>query len=622
LKAACLLYQFVRHPPKDLTMKAKVDNAVRAPAAPDMVGEVVSRVSRPTKSRSAFWLVTGLLALSAIPIAFGIFRLIELVGGASITPTNARFFAAPLPVVIHIVSASLYALLGPFQFAAGFRRRRPMWHRLAGRILLVCGLLIGLSGVWMTLFYPRKEGTGELLYGFRLLFGSAMVVAIVLGFTTIRRGHVAGHRAWMTRAYAIGLGAGTQVLTEMAGALLLSKPSEFTSDLLLGAGWVINLAVAEWIIRKPQGMTSFQVMQHLLQAYQRTGIALALGLFAALIGILVRPTPPTLSTKVTGDAELAARAQALLPGALDRVSIAVVDGAITTYAHFGADEHTQYEIGSLTKTFTGLLLADSIRRGEVTADTKVGELLPLYNTPIADVTLAELASHRAGLSAQGMNLSDQIPFVLRYLLHRNPFVHDVAGVLAIARKATLTERGAPIYSNLGVALLGHALAAAAEMEYGQLLQERLFTPLAMSASSLPLTPEDLASDAPTGYSATGIAEAPWTINGWSPAGGARSTPADLVRYVRALLDDSAPGTEALTPRWGFGDLQLGYTWMMRKYQAETVTYANGLTGGFTSKLVLDLAHHRAVIILSNTAASVDDAANQLLVGENAWIASP
>ncbi len=606
-------------------MNANVYDAGRASAAPqpDTAGEAAPRKgSASPKSRSAFWVVTGLLALSAIPIAFGLFRLIELVRGATITPANARFFASPLPVVIHIVSASLYASLGTFQFAAGFRRRRPAWHRLAGRILIICGLLIGLSGLWMTLFYPRKEGTGDLLYGFRLLFGSAMVVATLLGFTTIRRGNVAGHRAWMTRAYAIGLGAGTQVLTEMAGALLLSKPSEFTGDLLLGAGWVINLAVAEWVIRKPQGMATFQAVQHLLQAHKGTGIALALGLSVALLGLLARPAPPTLSTMVTGNAELAARARALLPGALDRVSIAVVDGATITYAHFGADEHTQYEIGSLTKTFTGLLLAEAIRRGEVTADTKVGALLPLHNTPIADVTLAELASHRAGLSAQGMHLADRLLFVLRHLRHRNPFVHDVAGVLAIARKATLTERGVPVYSNLGVALLGHALAAAAQMEYAQLLQERLFTPLGMSASSLPLMPENLASDAPTGYSATGVAEAPWTINGWSPAGGVRSTPADLVRYVRALLDGAAPGSDALTPRWRFGDLQIGYAWMMRNYQAENVTYANGLTGGFTSKIVLDLAHRRAVIILSNTAASVDDAANQLLVGENAWIASP
>ena len=168
---------------------------------------------------------------------------------------------------------------------------------------------------------------------------------------------------------------------------------------------------------------------------------------------------------VTGDAELAARARPLLPGALDRVSIAVVDGSTTTYANFGADENTEYEIGSITKTFTGLLLADAIERGEVTADTKVGALLPLSGAQVADVTLAELASHRSGLSAQGMQLDETIPFLVRLEMHRNPFIHDVEGVLAIARKATLTSRGAFVYSNLGTALLGHALASAAYAEY-------------------------------------------------------------------------------------------------------------------------------------------------------------
>jgi uncharacterized membrane protein len=196
------------------------------------------------------WRVAGLLVLSAIPLAAGAFRLSERVGGAEITRANARFFASPLPVVVHIVSAAVYALLGAFQFAPEFRRRRPDWHRAAGRLLVLCGLLVGLSALWMTLFYPHKHGTGELLYLLRLLFGSAMVVSIVLGFVAIRQGDVRRHRAWMLRGYAIGLGAGTQILTEVAGALILGPPRELTGDLLKGAGWVINVAVAEWAIRK------------------------------------------------------------------------------------------------------------------------------------------------------------------------------------------------------------------------------------------------------------------------------------------------------------------------------------------------------------------------------------
>jgi hypothetical protein len=101
----------------------------------------------------------------------------------------------------------------------------------------------------MTLFYPWPKGDGALLYIFRLLFGSAMVVSIVLGFTTIRRGNVNGHRAWMARGYALGLGAATQVLTLVAGELIAGPPSELSRALLMGAAWVINLAVAEWAIR-------------------------------------------------------------------------------------------------------------------------------------------------------------------------------------------------------------------------------------------------------------------------------------------------------------------------------------------------------------------------------------
>ncbi len=203
-----------------------------------------------TKASSAKWLIAALLLLSAIPLAAGIYRLTQLIGGAEITPANARFFASPLPVVLHIVAAALYSILGAFQFSSGLRRRWPGWHRVAGRLLILCGLLVGLSALWMTLFYPGANGNSNLLFALRLLFGVAMLAAIVLGYTTIRRGKVMQHRAWMARAYAIGLGAGTQVLTQGIGEMIAGPPDEFGNALLMGAGWVINLAVAEWIIHK------------------------------------------------------------------------------------------------------------------------------------------------------------------------------------------------------------------------------------------------------------------------------------------------------------------------------------------------------------------------------------
>jgi len=210
---------------------------------------VAQQPKAPTKAPSAAWRVpVALLLLSAVPFIAGAFRLTQLAGGATITPENARFFASPTPVVVHIVSVSLYAILGAFQFVPSLRQRRNRWHRIAGRVLIPFGLAAALSGLWMTLFYPWPAGDGVILYGLRLFFGSAMLLAILLGVVALQRRDFTQHGNWMLRGYAIGMGAGTQVLTGMAEALLVSAPSEHSRAVMMGAAWVINLAVAEWII--------------------------------------------------------------------------------------------------------------------------------------------------------------------------------------------------------------------------------------------------------------------------------------------------------------------------------------------------------------------------------------
>lgn len=235
-------------------MDAQLDKGERASAGQpcDALGGPESRPPTPAgRSSSATWIVpAALLIFGAMPVAVGVLRLVELAGGATITQGDARFFASPLPAVLHIVGAGVYALLGPFQFASGFRRRRPAWHRVAGRLLIPCGLLVGLSAPWMALIYPRPGGVGTLLTLLRLLFGSAMVVSIVFGVTTIRRGDVTGHRAWMLRGYAIGLGAATQMLILLASELIFGPPGELGRALQTGAGWLLNLAVAERAIRR------------------------------------------------------------------------------------------------------------------------------------------------------------------------------------------------------------------------------------------------------------------------------------------------------------------------------------------------------------------------------------
>lgn len=352
------------------------------------------------------------------------------------------------------------------------------------------------------------------------------------------------------------------------------------------------------------------------QSRARIIVALMLAAAVFLLGVLVRPTPPTLSTATSGDPALVARVQPLLTGTRDRVSVAQIDGSNVTYAHFGANEATEYEIGSITKTFTALLLADMIARGEVAAETKVGTIVPMGDAPVGDVTLAELASHRSGLPRLASRPQDSLVSAALVLTHRDPYTADAAGVIAQARAAKLTGRGQVAYSNLGTALLGQALAAATGRDYATLLRERIFTPLGMSASSLAVIADRLPDDAPTGWSESGQHEAAWTMNGSAPAGGIRSTPADMVRYARALLAGSAPGGEALTPRWPYGQRQIGYAWITQSIDGRVVTWHNGGTGGYSSSIMLDHERGRATIVLANTAASVDEVGAALIAGGN------
>jgi len=121
-------------------------------------------------------LVTLLLVLSAIPVMSGTLRLIEVAGGPALMPANHRYGDFPLPLVLHIVGAIVFVLAGILQFLPRFRRRHPLWHRRAGRVLVPAGLVVAASGMAMTLFFESQPNSGTLLYLFRLGFGSLMVI--------------------------------------------------------------------------------------------------------------------------------------------------------------------------------------------------------------------------------------------------------------------------------------------------------------------------------------------------------------------------------------------------------------------------------------------------------------
>jgi hypothetical protein len=157
--------------------------------------------------------------LSVIPLAVGALRLLQLAGGPALVPSDHRFAGFPGALVAHIVGAAVFALVGAF------------------------------SAVWLTLFYQQQPGSGTLLFFLRLVFAPAMAACLVLGFTAIHRRDIPAHRAWMMRAYAIGLAAGTQAFTEGIGEGIFGH-GVLVADLSKGAGWVIDLAIAEWLIRR------------------------------------------------------------------------------------------------------------------------------------------------------------------------------------------------------------------------------------------------------------------------------------------------------------------------------------------------------------------------------------
>ena len=195
------------------------------------------------------------MALGLVPAMAGIARLVQLYGGAGITAENARFFASPLPVVLHIVGSVVFSFAGALQFSVHLRRSHPGLHHALGYAVLPFGLVAALSGLWMTQIYPRATMNfdGPVLYAMRLAVGFGMMFALWRGLLAAAQCNVARHCNWMLRAYALGMGAGTQVFTHLPWFLVPAWRGETLRAICMGAGWLINLAVAEFIIARRAG---------------------------------------------------------------------------------------------------------------------------------------------------------------------------------------------------------------------------------------------------------------------------------------------------------------------------------------------------------------------------------
>jgi len=191
----------------------------------------------------------GLLLLSLVPCVVGLFRLVEQISGPGLLPDNPRVRLAPIPAVFHILTAVPYCILGAFQFLPTIRRQLPRWHQVSGRILVGVGILSAFSGLWMTHFYSfSSDLQGDLLYFVRIIVGFSMIVCILLGLSAVMKKRIVHHQAWMMRAYALGQGAGTQVLITIPWVLTVGEPVGFIRDVLMTLAWVINMILVEWLI--------------------------------------------------------------------------------------------------------------------------------------------------------------------------------------------------------------------------------------------------------------------------------------------------------------------------------------------------------------------------------------
>jgi CubicO group peptidase (beta-lactamase class C family) len=320
---------------------------------------------------------------------------------------------------------------------------------------------------------------------------------------------------------------------------------------------------------------------------------------ALVAGLLWRPAPGPLPSGHFGDAELAELARDVVGPDRPALAVAAVTAQDVRSAVIGAGLQDRFEIGSISKGLTGLLFADMIGRGEVTPETRVGALLPL-DPPLADVSLAQLATHHSGLTPQPETMGQFLRNYWGSLAAANPYDATLAERLTSLEGAELTAPPAT-YSNTGFELLGAALAAAAGTPYPQLLAERVLGPLGMQDTIVPVSEAGLGPPDLIGETGGGRRADPWLGEAAAPAGAVRADVTDMAVLARALLTGEAPGNDALAPRLPFDEEdRIGWAWFTRT-DPETgheVVWHNGGTGGFTAFIGIDRQAGVGVAVLS------------------------
>ncbi len=295
------------------------------------------------------------------------------------------------------------------------------------------------------------------------------------------------------------------------------------------------------------------------------------------------------------------------------------------------DAATEFEIGSITKVFTGILLAEMVQRGEVNLDDPLSNYVPEgVSVPEHNghpITLEDLATHFSGLPSSPSNLVPADP--------TNPFAdYSLDQMYSALSEFKLTrDPGSEFqYSNFGVALLGNVLARREHMTYFDLLKERILIPLHMTHTAISVTP-DMTRHMSAGHDASGNVVPAWDFRAFAPAGGLHSNMNDMLEFLSANLRPlntrlgraiaaSHPPRRVMAPVAG-----IGLNWLYYTQNGDTAIFAPGETAGFHTYIGFSRQKQMGVVILSNSAVTVNDIGHHLLLDDfplespPAWITS-
>ena len=279
---------------------------------------------------------------------------------------------------------------------------------------------------------------------------------------------------------------------------------------------------------------------------------------------------------------------------------------------FNVDDNKQYEIGSVTKTMVAWLLVEALQDDVVNEQTQLKTYWPNANEQVGDIKLVDIATHHSGLPRLPTNLSlDDI---------NDPYIdYDTVKLNEAVSTSSVALPAQYEYSNFGYGLLAETLAKAYDQSFEQLLQEKLFEPLAMANSYLALAPIDN-PQLIAGSRIDGSQVPHWHFDALAGAGAVIATVDDMVAYLKTLMqphDKWQPVVETLlAERQPLGQSsQQSLAWIKEQRGDTMLVWHNGQTAGFSSFIGFTEDGKRGVVILSSRARSVTEIGKKLLLNK-------